>query len=294
MFCRKKMKYYHVCTDALAKDLLFYDDEDYITGMNYLAVVQFASGVKILAFCIMSNHIHIVMCAEENEIRKFMTSFKRRYAMWLTRKYNERKSLRNIRVKIKNIDTPTYLKQVIVYVLRNPVAARMNINPYKYRWSSANCYFVSDNSSTDVEESYGGTATSIRKKRVVFKSHTKIQGSVRLRTSKIVDPNSFVDAVHTESVFKTLKAFMYFMSKDNDTELEYQVGLCRKIAFCDNTVLKSITLMCKEKFGEKDLHELSIQERCSMIPLLRRNFNSSEKQIARLLGIDTDIIKQFL
>lgn len=107
------MKYYHVCTDALAKDLLFYDDEDYITGMNYLAVVQFASGVKILAFCIMSNHIHIVMCAEENEIRKFMTSFKRRYAMWLTRKYNERKSLRNIRVKIKNIDTPTYLKQVI-------------------------------------------------------------------------------------------------------------------------------------------------------------------------------------
>lgn len=62
----------------------------------------------------------------------------------MTKKYNEYKILKNVPAIIKMIDNKEYLKQVIAYVLRNPVAAGINVNPFEYKWSSAGAYFAHD------------------------------------------------------------------------------------------------------------------------------------------------------
>ena len=102
------MNYYHLCTEGLGETVMFRDNEDYVTGINYLAVCQIALNqiapnqitpnqitpkkIEIIAFCLMSNHLHIVAKGENAILKKFIISFKRRYSMWLARKYNEHKN----------------------------------------------------------------------------------------------------------------------------------------------------------------------------------------------------------
>ena len=150
------MNYYHLCTEGLGETVMFRDNEDYVTGINYLAVCQIALNqiapnqitpnqitpkkIEIIAFCLMSNHLHIVAKGENAILKKFIISFKRRYSMWLARKYNEHKILHRTAFTIKEIDSTEYLKQVIAYVLRNPIAAGINVSPFQYKWSSASCH----------------------------------------------------------------------------------------------------------------------------------------------------------
>ena len=53
--------YWLVTTEHLKKGLWFRDDEDYRVGMNYVAIASFVYGVMVLAFVLMSNHVHFVL-----------------------------------------------------------------------------------------------------------------------------------------------------------------------------------------------------------------------------------------
>ena len=56
----RSMKHWLITTKHLEDRLLFRDLEDFIVGMNYMAVLSYKFGVIILAFILMSNHIHCV------------------------------------------------------------------------------------------------------------------------------------------------------------------------------------------------------------------------------------------
>ena len=281
------MSYYHICTDALSRDILFHDEEDYIVGFNYLAICTLTHNVHLLAFCFMSNHVHIVLEHENVEdIRIFISSFKRRYSMWLNRKYSEHKFLKKVPALIKPIDNTEALKRVIAYVLRNPIAAGLNINHFQYQWSSAKCLFSGETNK------YTSKTLSRRRLRSVTKSRSYIHKGVTSRNNTTIDLEVFVDKGFVESLFRTMKAYAYFMSKCNDLEMELKMGLNKKIVFSDNTILMAIKEMCNETFSVPDVYALSLDERCSLIPIIKRNFNASPKQIARLLNIDPDVVLQ--
>lgn len=55
------MKYYHVYTKGLEDDVIFQDRQDFIVGMNQVAVSVFKTGIIMLAFVLMSNHFHFVV-----------------------------------------------------------------------------------------------------------------------------------------------------------------------------------------------------------------------------------------
>ena len=50
-----------------------WDDEDFKTGMNYAATVAFLVGVNVLAFILMSNHVHFVLACSGEKARAFIT-----------------------------------------------------------------------------------------------------------------------------------------------------------------------------------------------------------------------------
>lgn len=285
------MIYYHLCTEAMKRCLMFRDNEDYVVGVNYLAVSKLEYGLDILAFCLMSNHLHIVARGTHETVKKFTTSFKRRYSMWITRKYGELKSLKNVKVFVKEIGDDNYLKQVIAYVLRNPVAAGLNVSPFQYIWSSAGCYFARIGDDMEVIKTTASSVLSQNSVRCILKSKSSIPRAISFVNRQIVDMRSFVDYAYTESIFRTPKALMFYMSKDNDSSLELEMSMKRKVVFSDHTIQKAVMDFCKERFHVNDKDELSIEERCSLIRYLRRNFNSSPKQIARLLDLDLEVVK---
>lgn len=107
--------------------------------------------VEILAFCLMPNHIHLLLRQLKlSGISKFLQKFGTGYAGYFNKKYNRVGHLFQGRFKIIHIKTNDQLKNVFVYIHTNPIALvapnwkDMGIkNPgqakrflKKYRWSS--------------------------------------------------------------------------------------------------------------------------------------------------------------
>ena len=51
--------YWHICTDGLAREIIFKDVKDYIFGMNGVPALSLSYDITVLAFCLMSNHVHL-------------------------------------------------------------------------------------------------------------------------------------------------------------------------------------------------------------------------------------------
>ena len=57
-------EFYLVSTEHLEDGLWFLDESDFITGMNYVAIQAFLSGVSVVVFILMSNHLHFLIYGE--------------------------------------------------------------------------------------------------------------------------------------------------------------------------------------------------------------------------------------
>ena len=58
-------KYYHVCSLGLEKNLLFSDDQDFVTGVNDIAISLLKFDIKLICYCLMSNHFHFILYGEK-------------------------------------------------------------------------------------------------------------------------------------------------------------------------------------------------------------------------------------
>jgi len=131
---------YHVLNRANARRTLFEDDGDYIAFQRVLAQACDRVGVRLLAYCVMPNHWHLVVWPRGNgDLSRFMN--------WLTlthtqRWHRHRNSVGNGHVyqgrfKSFPIETSEYLLTVCRYVERNPVRAGLVTRAEQWQWSSA-------------------------------------------------------------------------------------------------------------------------------------------------------------
>ena len=133
--------YWLVTTEHLKKGLWFRDDEDYRVGMNYVAIASFVYEVMVLAFVLMSNHVHFVLYCTEEEARAFINEFKADCSRHLALKYGVRDLLRRNRVVIERIspDDESF-ERALAYVQMNPPAANICLSPSGYPWGTGGVF----------------------------------------------------------------------------------------------------------------------------------------------------------
>jgi putative transposase len=131
---------YHVLNRANARMTLFEDDGDYLAFQRVLAKACDRVGMRLLAYCVMPNHWHLVVWPRgDGDLSRFMN--------WLTlthtqRWHQHRNSVGNGHVyqgrfKSFPIETSEYLLTVCRYVERNPLRAGLVTRAEQWPWSSA-------------------------------------------------------------------------------------------------------------------------------------------------------------
>lgn len=100
---RNEKKIWLVTTDHLEDRLWFRVEDDFKAGMNLVAVQASLSDVIVLAFILMSNHVHFVLYGTREEVLAFIHGFKMRYARYLQLKYDLREFLRRNGVDLREI-----------------------------------------------------------------------------------------------------------------------------------------------------------------------------------------------
>lgn len=115
---------------------LFEEEMDYQVFLEILK-----SGLKkyesiLHAYCLMTNHIHLLLKTTDIEIGKFMKFLSERYAMYMNHKYLYRGHVFESRYKSCLVTKDDYFLQTSRYIHLNPVKAKMAVHPEEYRWSS--------------------------------------------------------------------------------------------------------------------------------------------------------------
>jgi putative transposase len=128
---------HHITQRGNRRDDVFFSDEDRITYLTWLAEYCQAFEVDVLAYCLMTNHIHLVAVpANEDSLQCVLRPLHMRYAQRINRARGWKGHLWQGRFFSSPLDD-AYLWAVVRYVERNPVRAGMVRRAQDYAWSSA-------------------------------------------------------------------------------------------------------------------------------------------------------------
>ena len=128
----------HVMQRGNNRDACFFADEDYRYYLNALAQGCQRYDVHLHAYCLMTNHVHLLMTQERSNIgiSQVMQHVGRIYVAYVNKTYRRSGTLWEGRHKASLVDADNYLLTCYRYIELNPVVANMVITPDQYRWSS--------------------------------------------------------------------------------------------------------------------------------------------------------------
>lgn len=135
-----KSNIYHVIIRGNNKQIIFEDDEDRNFFMYRLEYYKIEYKFKILAYCLMDNHVHLVIQVCSKSISAIMQALETSYVKWFNMKYHRSGHLMQDRFKSEPIENEGYLLTVIRYVHNNPIKAGLCSSCAAYKYSSYNEY----------------------------------------------------------------------------------------------------------------------------------------------------------
>lgn len=287
----KEREFYHVCSDGLERRMIFRNREEFIIGMNYIAICYLKYDIKILCFCLMGNHFHFILSGIYQECRKFGEEFKRMCAMVMRQTQNIEKAMKNVDIQIKRISDRTYLEYAIAYVLRNPVVAGFRLMHHQYPWSSANLYFRDSYIPT------GRRADTFKRRTLqneILKSRTRIPDNYIIDENGLISPLSYIDYRTVEELFRHPSRLMGLISTKKEAEFELYLGITDKYNPDIEELRDSVRELLQEEFGVKTVSQLSMEQKIRLCGLLRRNFNASRKQISIITRLNSETINKIV
>lgn len=127
---------YHVTSRGDRREPIFEDDEDRLKFMDVLAEVAKRFNWICYAYCLMTNHYHLVVETPEGNLSKGMRQLNGMYTQASNRRHKRVGHLFQGRFKGILVDRDSYLLELARYVVLNPVRAGMVRHPKEYPWSS--------------------------------------------------------------------------------------------------------------------------------------------------------------
>ena len=129
---------HHVVQRGNNKQRVFFDDDDSRRYLYLLKKYLKGSMCRLNAYCLMPNHVHMVLVPLEREaLSKFMLRLGLSYTQHINRKYDRTGRLWECRFYSSLIQREGHLWTVCRYVERNPVRAHIVESPEDYNWSSS-------------------------------------------------------------------------------------------------------------------------------------------------------------
>lgn len=129
--------YFHVMVQGIEKKNIFGDSELKCKYLEFLKRSVNGRDVKIIAYCIMDNHAHLLFYTQEiNNLSKVMASLNTRYAKLYNQRENRCGYVYRDRYRCENIMSQTHLDNCVKYIHYNPVNANICKEPLEYKYSS--------------------------------------------------------------------------------------------------------------------------------------------------------------
>jgi putative transposase len=127
---------YQMITRGVERRRIYVEGADYARYLNLLGGVVRGYGWNVLAFCLMPNHVHILIETPEPNISEGMHLLHTRYVRYFNDKYRRVGPLFQDRPKTPLVKGEAALVRVVGYIALNPVEASLAKRPEDWPWSS--------------------------------------------------------------------------------------------------------------------------------------------------------------
>lgn len=138
--------FFHVISQGIEKKFIFDEPDDIKKYIHFMYEILEDYHVKIIAYCIMNNHSHILLEVESiSNLSLYMQRLNTKYANYYNTKYNRVGFVFRNRFKSEGIFSEKYLYNCINYIFMNPVKAEMCDGPKDYPYSNYKEYVRENN-----------------------------------------------------------------------------------------------------------------------------------------------------
>lgn len=127
---------YHVTSRGNRRAAIFLDDRDHLIWLDLLADVVEKFGIKVLGYCLMPNHYHLLIETPIPNLSEVMHRLNACYCQHFNKRHGTSGHVIQGRFHAVIVQQNEQLLAVSRYVVLNPVRARLVENPSDWKWSN--------------------------------------------------------------------------------------------------------------------------------------------------------------
>lgn len=251
---------YHVMLRGNERRNIFMDDEDRMRFIDTLYKKSKENEFLVLAYCLMDNHLHLLISEGNDLINRAMKRIGVSYVYYFNKKYKRTGHLFQDRFKSEPINNDRYLPAAVRYIHNNPVKANIVQEPAQFQWSSYNSYISNDNVRSD-----------------------------------LID-RDFILKMFSDNEEQAIKQFIEFSRKQSDDQFidVKEETSPEKIIKNKAEALNYIEFFLKERdqtgYGKELMKNKNIRD--ELIRYLKDNSALSTREIAAVLGINRGMVQR--
>ena len=142
---------YHVMIRGVNRQRIFQEEADYQKFIRILKECKEISCFELYAYCLMPNHVHLLIKDCEEPLERIMRRIGSRYVYWYNLKHHRSGHLFQDRYRSEAVEDDAYFLTVLRYIIQNPMKAGLEKYPGHYPWSSYYSYLGVSDYLTDVK-----------------------------------------------------------------------------------------------------------------------------------------------
>ena len=301
-------KILHLCWSG-GDEVLFRSEEDYRHGIICLCLAAVKSDTRLLAYCFMSNHVH--MCVNSERTEYFIKCFRYAYSRYFNSRYFRKGRLGERNFFILEIEGLYHFLTAIAYVLRNPLHHGICSTPFEYEFSSVRAAFRK-------ELGYVNEVSYMPEKKLYryLPDRNLLPETVKMNIHGLIMPESVIDVYDLEHQFSTARSYLYFMNRisgknweaeqaedmngrppiriedveqgvrglDMKTLLSNEYGRSNYKSMTDIEVCHEIDINIVKSFGTVSVYRMTRSQLKEVARILACRYHLPRAQIVRCLG----------
>jgi len=127
---------YHVILRGHNQQPIFKEEEDARRFLHILEKYQKSGDYLVFAYCLMANHVHLLIKEEQAELGTIMKRIGVSFVYWYNQKYERCGNLFQDRFRSEAVEDEQYFLTVLRYIHQNPVKAGLVEELASYNWTS--------------------------------------------------------------------------------------------------------------------------------------------------------------
>ncbi len=269
--------WYHVMNRGQRGESIFKDKDDYFSFIDLLKDVVDVWNANIAAYCLMSNHYHLLIQTPDANLSRCMRHINGVYTQYFNRTHSIDGHLFRGRYKSILVESDSYLLELLRYIHRNPLEAGLVDRLDSYNWSSHKGYLSFANKWDWLHKNYvlnifSGNKTESRKRYKEF-----VQKQTPEQINQILGRRKWPSVLGSAGFVDWVKET--FFNQKRHIEVPESKSLAPEVAKIKEMVSKAYGIKEEDLFRSK--RGVRNEARNTAIYLLRQLRGSKLEEIGR-------------